>query len=58
MKNEPILPERWVTGKELRELGVEAGPRMGELIQLAYDAQLEDRFTDRAALLDWLKTRI
>jgi tRNA nucleotidyltransferase/poly(A) polymerase len=58
MKNEPILPERWITGKDLRELGVEAGPRMGELIQLAYDAQLEDRFTDRAALLDWLKTRI
>jgi poly(A) polymerase len=58
MEKEPILPERWVTGKDLRELGVGAGPRMGELIQLAYDAQLEDRFTDRTALLDWLKTQI
>ena len=58
MKNEPILPERWVTGKDLRELGVASGPRMGKLIQLAYDAQLEDHFTDRTALLDWLRTQI
>lgn len=58
MKNEPILPERWITGKDMKELGVSSGPRMGELIQLAYDAQLEGRFPDRAALLDWLKTQI
>ncbi|MFA6172073.1 MAG: HD domain-containing protein [Kiritimatiellales bacterium] len=58
MKNEPILPERWITGKELRELGVAPGPRMGELIRLAYDAQLENRFPDRDALLGWLKTQL
>ncbi len=58
MKNEPILPERWITGKDLQTLGVSSGPRMGELIQLAYDAQLEGRFPDRAALLVWLKTQI
>jgi poly(A) polymerase len=58
MKNEPILPEKWIAGKDLRDLGVPPGPRMGELIQLAYDAQLEGRFPDRAALLDWLKTQI
>ena len=57
MKNEPVLPERWVTGKELRDLGVPPGPRMGDLLQQAYDAQLEGRFPDRAALLDWLKTQ-
>lgn len=57
MKNEPILPERWITGKDLRELGVASGPQMGKLIRLAYDAQLEDRFPDRAALLAWLKTQ-
>jgi len=57
MKNEPILPEKWVTGKDLRELGVPPGPRMGDLLQLAYDAQLEGRFPDRNALLDWLKTQ-
>ena len=58
MKNEPILPEKWIAGKDLRDLGVPPGPRMGELIQLAYDAQLEGRFPDRDALLDWLKTQI
>ena len=58
MKNEPVLPERWITGKDLRELGVAPGPHMGELIQLAYDAQLENRFPDRAALLAWLKTQL
>jgi len=58
MKNEPILPEKWITGKELRELGVPPGPKMGDVLQLAYDAQLEGRFPDRAALLDWIKTQI
>ena len=58
MKNEPILPDRWVSGKDLRELGVASGLRMGELIQLAYDAQLEGRFPDRTSLLAWLKTQI
>lgn len=58
MKNEPVLPERWITGKDLRDLGIASGPRMGELLQLAYDAQLETRLPDRAALLAWLKTQL
>ncbi len=58
MKNEPILPEKWITGKDLRDLDVPPGPRMGNILQLAYDAQLEGRFPDRAALLDWLKTQL
>ena len=55
MENEPVLPERWISGKDLCELGVEPSPRIGELLKKAYDAQLEGRFSDRAALLDWLK---
>jgi len=58
MKNEPVLPERWVTGRDLRELGVEPGPRIGELLKLAYDAQLEGRFEKRETLLDWLKKQL
>lgn len=58
MKNEPVLPERWITGKDLKELGVSSGPRMGELLRLAYDAQLEGRFPGRSALLAWLKEQI
>lgn len=56
MKNEPVLPERWITGKDLKQLGVVSGPRMGELIQTAYDAQLEGRFATRDELLEWLRT--
>lgn len=58
MKNEPILPERWITGKDLHKLGVAPGPEMGRLIQLAYDAQLEGSFEDRSALLEWIKTNL
>jgi len=58
MKNEPVLPDRWITGKDLRELGVQPGPHMGELIRRAYDAQLETRFETREQLLAWLKKMI
>jgi poly(A) polymerase len=57
IRSEPILPERWITGRTLRELGVAPGPELGRLLQEAYDAQLEGRFADRDALLDWLKGR-
>ena len=58
MKNEPILPKHWITGKDLKELGIASGPRMGELIRLAYDAQLEGRFESQKELLAWLKTQL
>jgi len=58
MANEPILPERWIVGKDLIELGVPSGPQIGELLKKAYDAQLDNRFPDRFALLDWLKEKI
>lgn len=58
MKNEPVLPDRWITGKDLKELGVSPGPQMGRFIQLAYDSQLENRFETRDALLAWLKTQL
>jgi poly(A) polymerase len=58
MENEPVLPERWISGKDLRELGIKPGPKIGELLKTAYDAQLEGRFKSREQLLDWLKTKI
>jgi poly(A) polymerase len=56
MKNEPVLPARWITGKDLKTIGVPDGPEMGRLIQKAYDAQLEGRFPDKKELLDWIQT--
>jgi putative nucleotidyltransferase with HDIG domain len=56
MQNEPVLPERWVSGRDLIELGMPPGPQIGELLKAAYDAQLEGRFANREQLLNWLKT--
>ncbi len=58
MESEPALPERWISGKDLCGLGIAPGPRIGELLRAAYDAQLEGRFQNREELMDWLKTEI
>ncbi len=58
MKNEPVLPERWVSGRDLIDLGVPPGPRIGELLKLAYDAQLEGKFDTREKLFQWLEPRL
>jgi len=58
MQSEPALPEPWVTGKDLIELGVQPGPPMGALLQKAYDAQLEGRFVIRDELLLWIKKEV
>lgn len=54
MDAEPVLPERWITGKDLLKAGVQPGPDMGDMLRKAYDAQLEGRFETREALLDWI----
>ena len=58
LAKEPVLPENWITGRDLIALGVLPGPRIGELLKLAYDAQLESRFENRETLLDWLKKQL
>jgi len=49
--NEPILPEPWVTGADLIAAGLAPGVHFGELLKRAYDAQLENKHHDKAALL-------
>ncbi len=58
MANEPVLPENWISGRDLIELGVPAGPEVGRLLKLAYDAQLEGHFDTREKLLDWIQTQL
>jgi poly(A) polymerase len=58
MVHEPALPKRWVSGKDLIELGAEPGPGLGKLLQKAYDAQLEGRFQSRDELLEWMKEQL
>jgi len=55
---EPALPAPWVSGRDVIAMGVAPGPEVGRLKRLAYDAQLETRFPDREALLNWVRTQV
>ncbi len=50
-----VAPEPWVTGDDLLGLGIQAGPKIGDLLEAVYDAQLEGRVKSRAEGLDWVK---
>jgi poly(A) polymerase len=58
LRAEPVLPEPWVRGDDIIRLGIPEGPDVGRWRRLAYDAQLEKRFPDRTALLEWLALEI
>jgi putative nucleotidyltransferase with HDIG domain len=53
----PALPAAWIRGEDVLALGVPPGPRVGAFLRDAYDAQLDGRFPDRAALLEWVRDR-
>ena len=55
---EPVLPEHWITGHDLMELGIPEGPQVGFWRTKTYDAQLEGRFKTREELLNWLKKEL
>ncbi len=48
MTDEMLWPTRLLTGDDLKELGVPAGPKFAELLTAIEDAQLEGRITTRA----------
>lgn len=54
LRNEPALPDPWVTGHDLLALGLPEGPRIGHWHRKAYEAQLEGRFANREDLLKWV----
>ncbi len=55
---QPKLPDRWIRGADLLELGVPQGPQIGYWLREAYDAQLNGVAESRDALLQWLRKRI
>ena len=55
MKNEPVLPEPWISGQDVMALGIPEGREVGRWKKVAYDAQLEGRFASREELLSWLQ---
>ena len=55
MANEPILPEPWISGHDLLELGIKEGRLIGQILKEAYDAQMEHRFASREDLIAWVR---
>lgn len=58
VRNEPVLPKPWLSGRDLIAIGMQPGPDMGRWLKIAYDAQLENQQPDYDALLAWLQTEI
>jgi len=56
--SETVLPEAWVKGRDLLTLGLQPGPKVGQWLTRAYDAQLEGRFPDRESLLAWIEKEL
>lgn len=48
-------PERLVRGRDLIEAGLAPGPRFGELLEAAFDAQLEGRLTSRDEAIEFVR---
>ncbi len=48
-------PAPILLGRHLLELGFSAGPQLGEILNAAYQAQLEGRFGDMPGALAWVK---
>ena len=58
LADEPALPPPWITGDDVMALGIPEGREVGSWHRKAYEAQLEGRFADRGALLDWLRQEV
>jgi len=58
MANEPALPPAWISGGDILDMGIQEGPQIGHWLRKAYEAQLEDRFPERASLRAWLSEQI
>ncbi len=58
LANEPVLPDPWITGRDILAMGVEPGPAIGRWLRTAYTRQLENTDCDREAQMAWLKHAI
>ena len=53
--NEPIIPPPLVTGADLIALGLQPGPKFGEILEAIETRQLEGMLSTREEALEWLK---
>lgn len=57
-KREQALPKAWITGHDIMALGIPEGPEVGRWLRKAYEMQLEGRYPNRDAMMEWLKTEL
>ena len=53
---QPVAP--LLNGNDVLALGIAAGPRVKELLRIAYDAQLDGVYETRADALQWMQTQL
>jgi poly(A) polymerase len=53
--NEPIIPPPLVRGDDLIALGLEPGPKFGEILEAVETRQLEGALRDRKEAIEWVK---
>ena len=53
--SEPIIPPPLVRGDDLKALGLQPGPRFGEILEAVETRQLEGGFRDREEALEWVR---
>jgi poly(A) polymerase len=58
MRSEPVLPDPWVSGRDVMALGIPEGRDVGVWRKKAYEAQLEGVAPDRDHLLTWLRNEV
>jgi tRNA nucleotidyltransferase/poly(A) polymerase len=49
-----LFPSRLITSEDLRQAGIRPGPRWGELLRKAEDAQIDGEIQDKHSALSWL----
>ena len=57
IKKEDLKPKPLINGNDLMAAGYKPGPVMGQILQEAYDAQLEGVIKTREEALGWVKSQ-
>ena len=52
--SEPLIPPPLITGRDLIDRKIQAGPEFGKILTRAQDLQLEGTLKDREQALAWL----
>ncbi len=56
IKNEPVLPKKFISGRDLIELGYKPGPIFKKIIIDVFNLQLEGEFKTKDEALEYLKS--